>query len=74
MYISHGEGQKTALLTITGDWDIQSIVLKETFPQLTDDDLLFESGKEAELLARVESRLNKPREEIIDIIYKTHTD
>lgn len=74
MYISHGKGHKTDFFAITGDWDIQSITLKETFPQLTDEDLVFESGREAELLAKVESRLNKPREEIINIIYKTHTD
>lgn len=74
MYISQGNGQKTDFFAITGDWDIQSMTLKEIFPQLTDKDLQFESGREAELLARIESRLKKTREEIINIIYNTHTD
>lgn len=55
---------------ITGDWSKQSKKLKEKFTQLTDEDLKFESGKENELLKRVESRLSKPRNEVINIINK----
>jgi uncharacterized protein YjbJ (UPF0337 family) len=55
---------------ITGDWNVQSKQLKEKFPQLTDADLTYETGKEHELLGKVESRLNKKREEVIDIIKK----
>jgi len=55
---------------ITGNWDQQSKQLKEKFNQLTDADLKFEDGKENELLTRVESRLNKKREEVINIIKK----
>ncbi|MGB6092912.1 MAG: hypothetical protein WBF83_04035 [Moheibacter sp.] len=55
---------------ITGNWNEQSKVLKEKFPQLTDSDLKFEKGKENELLNRVESRLNKGREEVTRIIMK----
>jgi uncharacterized protein YjbJ (UPF0337 family) len=55
---------------ISGDWSIQSKALKEKFSQLTDADLTFESGKEDELLGRVETRLNKKREEVISIIKK----
>ena len=35
---------------IKGNWMIQSALLKEKFPQLTDADLKFETGKESELL------------------------
>lgn len=56
--------------TITGNWDEQSKVLKEKFPQLTVSDLKFEQGKEDDLLTRVESRLNKKREEVMNIIKK----
>lgn len=59
---------------ITGNWDSQSKQLKEKFSQLTDADLKFETGKEDELLTRVESRLNKKREEVINIIKKTQTE
>lgn len=59
---------------ITGDWSVQSKQLKEKFSQLTDADLKFETGKENELLNRVESRLNKKREEVIGIINKIQTE
>lgn len=55
---------------ITGNWDTMSKQLKEKFAQLTDDDLKFEAGKENELLNRVETRLNKKRVEVINIIKK----
>jgi hypothetical protein len=55
---------------ITGNWADQSKTLKGKFPQLTDTDLKFETGKESEMLGRVETRLNKNREEVINIIKK----
>ena len=55
---------------IAGDWDTQSKKLQEKFPQLTDEDLKFEPGKEVDLLARVETRLNKKRDDVISIIKK----
>ncbi|MCD6066144.1 MAG: hypothetical protein K0S33_970 [Bacteroidetes bacterium] len=56
---------------ITGDWSAQASQLKVQFAQLTDEDLKFEEGKEIELLERMESKLNKNREEVIEIIKKT---
>jgi len=56
---------------ITGNWDLQSKQLKEKYSQLTDADLKFEAGKENELITRVETRLHKNREEVINIIKKT---
>lgn len=53
---------------VTGDWTNQSKALKSKFSQLTDNDLKVESGKENEMLKRVEARLNKNREEVISII------
>lgn len=55
---------------ITGDWENQSKHLKEKYSQLTESDLKFEAGKEKELLKRLESRLNKTRDEVINIIKK----
>lgn len=57
---------------ITGNWENQSKQLKSQFNQLTDSDLKFEAGKENDLLSRVESRLNKNRHEVIDIIAKNN--
>lgn len=55
---------------ITGDWNVQSKNLKQKFSQLTDGDLKFETGKEDDLLKRIETRLNKKREEVVNIIRK----
>lgn len=66
---SHSE-KTTESFKISGDWKKQAIQLKEKFSQLTDSDLKFEPGKENELLQRVETRLNKKREEVINIINK----
>lgn len=63
--------QNTETFKISGDWSVQSKNLKDKFSTLTDEDLKFETGKENELLSRVESRLSKKREEVIDIIRKT---
>ena len=62
--------KKTESFKISGDWNKQSEQLKDKFSQLTDADLKFEPGKENELLQRVETRLNKKREEVINIINK----
>lgn len=61
---------KMEAFKITGNWSKQSQVLKEKFNQLTESDLKLETGKEEELLKRIETRLNKKREEVINIINK----
>jgi uncharacterized protein YjbJ (UPF0337 family) len=61
---------KVGAFKIVGNWDVQSKALKEKFPQLTDADLKFENGKEDELLARVEKRLNKKRDGVISLLKK----
>lgn len=53
---------------IIGNWETRSIQLKKEFIQLTDADLKFETGKEIDLLTRMESKLKKTREEVINII------
>ena len=53
---------------ITGDWAVQSKHLKEKYPQLTDADLKFEPGKENELISRLQTRLVKNRQEVIEVI------
>ena len=54
--------------TVTGDWAKQTSQLKETFPHLTDADLIFETGKEHDLLTRVQDRLRKNRDEVIELL------
>lgn len=64
------ENKGTVIFKIFGDWKQQADKLKNKFPQLTDSDLKFESGKEDDLLKRVEARLHKKRDEVISIIKK----
>lgn len=60
----------TDAFKISGDWKRQADNLKGKFPQITDADLKFETGREDDLLERVEARLHKKREEVITIIKK----
>ncbi len=53
---------------ISGSWKRQSKLLREKFCQLTNADVKFEKGKDEELLLRIESRLNKSRTEVINLI------
>jgi len=49
---------------IVGNWEAKVKNLKENFPQLTDEDLMFLPDKESELIARITARLDKSIEEV----------
>lgn len=51
-------------LKIKGSWNETKGKLKQRFAQLTDNDLLFEEGKEDELLGRIQSRTGETKEKI----------
>ena len=51
-----------------GSWKEIKAKLKQRYPDLTDDDLTFSSGKEEALLARVQKRLGMSSEELRQII------
>jgi hypothetical protein len=72
--MENSQNKTAEAFKITGNWANQSKELKGKFSQLTDEDLKFETGKENELLKRVETRLNKNREEVINIIKKGHSE
>ena len=57
-------------LQIDFDWSNQSKKLMEKYPQLTSKDVSFETGKEEDLINRLETKLNKKRDEVINIIKK----
>ena len=57
-------------LKITGNWSNQAKALKEKYSQLTDSDLKFEAGKESDLIKRIETRLNKKHDEVVNILKK----
>ncbi|MDE3126283.1 MAG: hypothetical protein KGK14_12260 [Bacteroidota bacterium] len=64
---------QTLQLKVRGNWAVQSRQLKEKFPQLTESDLIFEAGHEEALLKRLEVRLNKDRNAVINIITNSNT-
>ncbi len=53
---------------IIGNWNDQKGKLKQKFANLTDNDLLFETGKIDELYGRLQIRLGKTKEELRKII------
>lgn len=59
---------------IKGDWTTQSTKLKTQFTQLNDSDLKLETGKDEELLKRLQNKLSKSREEVISIITKNQNE
>lgn len=69
-----GERKTNELFKFSGDWEKQSAALKVKFPKLTSEDVKFENGKELDLIKRLETKLDKGRNEVVDILksnYKT---
>ena len=56
------------LYIIRGNWDIQSKALIKQYPNLTNKDVKFETGKEKDLFRRLVKKLNKNLNEIIYIL------
>jgi uncharacterized protein YjbJ (UPF0337 family) len=57
-------------LNLIGNWNEISGKLKQKYANLTDDDLLFQEGKEDELLGRLQQKLGKTKEQIRELIEK----
>jgi uncharacterized protein YjbJ (UPF0337 family) len=55
-------------LKIKGTWNIAKGKLKQQYADLTDDDLLYEEGKEEELYGRLQKKLGKTRQEVEDML------
>lgn len=73
MAIQDKKEKGAATLTVKGNWDEQSKMLQKKYNNLTDADVKFETGKEEELLKRMETRLGKNRDEVIGIINEGQT-
>jgi hypothetical protein len=63
--LSGHPSQASEPFKITGDWYRQAKALQQTFPQLTDADLKFQTGKDEELLSRMVARLNQTRDAVM---------
>ncbi len=55
-------------LSMKGTWNETKGKLKQKYADLTDDDLLFEEGKEDELLGRLQKKVGQTKEQIRDTI------
>ena len=53
---------------LKGNWNEQKGKLKQKFASLTDDDLMFEEGKEEEMYGKLQVKLGKTKEELHKII------
>jgi uncharacterized protein YjbJ (UPF0337 family) len=57
-------------LQFKGSWNEIKGKLKQTYGNLTDDDLVFAEGKEDELLGRLQKKLGKSKDEVRQMIEK----
>lgn len=55
-------------LQFKGSWNEVKGKLKQKYAQLTDNDLLFEEGKDEEFLGRLQKKLGETEEQIRDTI------
>ena len=56
------------VITIKGDWSDLKPKLKDKYKILTEEDLRFEEGKYEEMLAGLQFKLDKSRQELIRIL------
>ena len=55
-------------LKLRGSWNDTKGKIKKTYANLTDDDLMYEEGKDDEFIGRLQTKLGKTKEEIIEWI------
>lgn len=55
-------------MEVKGTWNEQKGKLKQKFAVLTDNDLLYEEGKQDEMYGRLQIKLGKSKEELHKII------
>jgi len=53
-------------LELKGKWHEMKGKVKQAHGYLTDDDLRYEDGKDEELLGRLQKKLGKTRDEVVD--------
>ncbi len=57
-------------LSLKGNWNVMKGKLKQTYGELTDDDLAYTDGQEDELVGRLQKRLGKTSADINSILSK----
>lgn len=53
-------------LRIKGNWNLIKGKLKKKYSALTDDDLQYAEGKEEELIGKLQKKLGKTKDEVIN--------
>ena len=53
-------------LELKGKWNEIKGKAKQEFAVLTDNDLMYEEGKEDEMIGRIQDKLGKTRDEVVD--------
>lgn len=57
-------------LNLKGNWNEVKGKVKQEYADLSDDDLLYEDGKDDELLGRLQKKIGKTKQEVKDWIEK----
>jgi len=52
-------------LKLSGTWNEVKGRAKKQYANLTDDDLLYEDGKDDELVGRIQKKLGKTKDEVV---------
>ncbi|MBA3665001.1 MAG: CsbD family protein [Bacteroidetes bacterium] len=55
---------------LRGSWNEVKGKIKQQYGELNDDDLKYEEGKHDELIGRIQKKIGKTKDEIIDWIQK----
>ncbi len=58
---------------LKGNWNVLKGKLQQQYADLTDDDVLYEEGKESELYGRLQKRLGKTKDEVNELIDRLST-
>jgi len=55
---------------LRGNWNELKGKIKKEYGALTDDDLVYEEGKEDELIGRIQQKIGKSKDEVIEWIQR----
>ncbi|GAL85488.1 CsbD family protein [Sporocytophaga myxococcoides] len=58
-------------LKLKGSWNEMKGKLKQEFADLTDNDLLYEEGKEDELIGRLQKKTGKTKDEVRALVFES---
>lgn len=56
---------ESSKLKLKGTWNETKGKIKQAYADLTDDDLLYEEGKDDEFIGRLQTKVGKTKDEII---------